>query len=137
MAHRYLCPICDKELTGLHYCKTCRKFVKEPLIFHGDSLPNEKSERDYSQVMRRWNYRQANMDTYNRNYGQPGRKLPYDKCHPNTEQWKQTVQKAARSVQSSYEKAEKQKNSGKSIVTAIMLIWFVIVFLFTFIGALL
>lgn len=37
---RYLCPICDRELTAKSYCKTCRKMVKTPIIYDG-ILPNE------------------------------------------------------------------------------------------------
>ena len=37
---RYLCPICEQELTAKHYCPTCRKMVKEPLVYDG-VLPNE------------------------------------------------------------------------------------------------
>lgn len=37
---RYLCPICDQELTVRRYCMTCRKVVKNPVVYDG-ILPNE------------------------------------------------------------------------------------------------
>ena len=37
---RYLCPICDRELTARSYCPTCRKIIKEPVVYDG-VLPNE------------------------------------------------------------------------------------------------
>ena len=37
---RYLCPICDQELAARSYCSTCRKIVKNPVVYDG-VLPNE------------------------------------------------------------------------------------------------
>ncbi|MBQ8815333.1 MAG: hypothetical protein IJZ85_12655 [Lachnospiraceae bacterium] len=37
---RYLCPVCDQELTARSYCSTCRKIVKKPVVYDG-VLPNE------------------------------------------------------------------------------------------------
>lgn len=37
---RYLCPICDLELKGKNYCTTCRRVVRNPVVYDG-VLPNE------------------------------------------------------------------------------------------------
>ena len=37
---RYLCPICDRELTARRYCPDCRKVMKNPIVYDG-VLPNE------------------------------------------------------------------------------------------------
>lgn len=38
---RYLCPVCESELTGKFYCPDCKRLVREPWIYHGTTLPNE------------------------------------------------------------------------------------------------
>lgn len=43
MGKRYLCPICEHELTGRLYCPECRRFRKNPLVYTGGLLPNESS----------------------------------------------------------------------------------------------
>lgn len=45
---RYLCPICETELTAKSFCPSCRKIVKEPLTYNGEFLPNESDPRLYS-----------------------------------------------------------------------------------------
>ena len=41
MKKRYLCPVCEHELSGKHYCPECHRFRKEPVIYGGGYLPNE------------------------------------------------------------------------------------------------
>ncbi len=41
MKKRYLCPVCDQELTAKRYCPECRRIRKEPVIYEGWLLPNE------------------------------------------------------------------------------------------------
>ena len=39
---RYICPICDQELGGLrHFCWSCKRYIPEPWRFTGGHLPNE------------------------------------------------------------------------------------------------
>ena len=41
MKKRYLCPVCDQELTAKRYCPECRRVRKEPVVYEGWLLPNE------------------------------------------------------------------------------------------------
>ncbi|MCI8504962.1 MAG: hypothetical protein HFI67_02085 [Lachnospiraceae bacterium] len=41
MKKRYLCPVCDQELTAKSYCPECRRLRREPIIYEGWLLPNE------------------------------------------------------------------------------------------------
>ena len=41
MKKRYLCPVCDQELTAKSYCPECRRLRREPVIYEGWLLPNE------------------------------------------------------------------------------------------------
>ncbi|MCI8275394.1 MAG: hypothetical protein HFI66_07255 [Lachnospiraceae bacterium] len=41
MKKRYLCPVCDQELTAKSYCPECRRIRREPVIYEGWLLPNE------------------------------------------------------------------------------------------------
>ena len=141
MAHRYLCPICDQELTGLHYCKVCRKWIKEPVIFHGDSLPNESSHRNYANGMAGRSQRQTDMRSYNESYGRPGKSLPYDKCHPGqstarrTAPQKNPYRETNRQPNSYGSSGRSGRNAGSAVFLVVM-IWFVIVFLISFLGIL-
>lgn len=39
---RYICPICDGELTvSKHYCRRCKRYIANPWRFTGGHLPNE------------------------------------------------------------------------------------------------
>ncbi len=42
MKKRYLCPVCDQELTAKRYCPECRRIRKEPVVYEGWLLPNER-----------------------------------------------------------------------------------------------
>ena len=44
MKERYLCPVCEHELSGKRYCPECHRFVREPLVYTGGALPNEYEE---------------------------------------------------------------------------------------------
>lgn len=50
MKKRYLCPVCEHELTGKSYCPECRRIRREPLIYEGGALPNESSIEDYAVI---------------------------------------------------------------------------------------
>ncbi|MCD2491220.1 hypothetical protein LQE92_01085 [Lacrimispora sp. NSJ-141] len=41
MKKRYLCPVCEHELTAKSFCPECKRLRKEPIIYEGDFLPNE------------------------------------------------------------------------------------------------
>ncbi|MCI8465756.1 MAG: hypothetical protein HFI63_07865 [Lachnospiraceae bacterium] len=41
MKKRYLCPVCDQELTAKSYCPECRRIRREPIVYEGWLLPNE------------------------------------------------------------------------------------------------
>lgn len=41
MKKRYLCPVCDRELTAKSYCPECRRIRREPIVYEGGLLPNE------------------------------------------------------------------------------------------------
>lgn len=41
MTIRYLCPICDNELVARGFCSSCKRFIKEPIQYKGEYLPNE------------------------------------------------------------------------------------------------
>ncbi len=41
MSIRYLCPICDHELIAGSFCASCKKRIKEPIVYKGGYLPNE------------------------------------------------------------------------------------------------
>ncbi|MCI8549599.1 MAG: hypothetical protein HFI68_03205 [Lachnospiraceae bacterium] len=41
MKKRYLCPVCDHELTAKSFCPECRRIRREPVIYEGWLLPNE------------------------------------------------------------------------------------------------
>ena len=140
VGHKYICPICDGELKGMHYCKTCRKFIKEPWIFHGDSLPNQRSEKTYYTLDARSN--KGLQRYYQENYGKTGGKLPYDTCHPvsgsgsySARSVRQAAQEAARKAAEVAQK--KPQQTGKTVVGVILGIWFFIVFFFAVLGALL
>ena len=136
MGHKYICPICDGELKGMHYCKSCRKFIKEPWIFHGDSLPNERSEKDYFNIDVRSNGRLQR--SYQENYGRTGGKLAYDTCHPNEKPLRSTLAQMQRQASSRYPQPEKKKpQSGGKVVALVFTIWFILVFVMGFLGALL
>lgn len=39
---RYICPICDQELSAFrHFCWNCKRYIAEPWRFTGGHLPNE------------------------------------------------------------------------------------------------
>ncbi len=44
MKKRYLCPVCEHELTAGSYCPECHRFRREPLVYTGGLLPNERAE---------------------------------------------------------------------------------------------
>lgn len=40
---RYICPICDEEMSaGSHFCWNCKKFIRNPWRYTGGHLPNEE-----------------------------------------------------------------------------------------------
>lgn len=43
MKKRYLCPVCDQELTAKSFCPECRRIRREPVVYEGWLLPNESS----------------------------------------------------------------------------------------------
>ncbi len=49
MKKRYLCPVCEQELVG-RYCPECHRLRKEPLIYTGGCLPNERDPDAYTQI---------------------------------------------------------------------------------------
>ena len=42
MKTRYLCPVCEQELNAVGYCSECHRFRKEPIVYTGGCLPNER-----------------------------------------------------------------------------------------------
>ena len=38
---RYICSICDHELVARGFCPSCKKMIKEPVLYKGGYLPNE------------------------------------------------------------------------------------------------
>ena len=49
MKKRYLCPVCERELTG-GYCSECHRFRRDPLVYTGGCLPNERDPDAYTQI---------------------------------------------------------------------------------------
>ena len=143
MAHRYLCPICDRELKGMHYCKECRKFIREPVIYHGENLPNVSSTRNYSDYGGRAQT-DADMRRYSQNYGRPDGSLPYDKCHPGQKKAAynpgsgsfqgRTVPQGSPSGRPA-SGGNRPKQSGGNVVAIVIIIWIIIVFFISFLGA--
>lgn len=52
MKKRYLCPVCDQELTAKSYCPECRRIRKAPLIYEGWLLPNESEPEGQQKASR-------------------------------------------------------------------------------------
>ena len=131
---RYLCPICDKELKGIHYCPECKRFIREPVIYHGENLPNVSSTRNYTDIGGRFQ-RESDMQQYNRNYGRPEGRLPYDKCHPEP---KKAAPVNRRTVQTPPPRSVSQNRGGKkkgtNVAALILIIWFILVFFISFLG---
>lgn len=48
MKKRYLCPLCEHELTAKSFCPECRKIRREPLVYEGGALPNERISESYT-----------------------------------------------------------------------------------------
>lgn len=49
MKTRYLCPVCEQELNAVGYCSECHRFRKEPIVYTGGCLPNERDPGAYTQ----------------------------------------------------------------------------------------
>ena len=49
MKTRYLCPVCEQELNAVGYCSECHRFRKEPIVYAGGCLPNERDPEAYTQ----------------------------------------------------------------------------------------
>lgn len=121
MTH-YICPICDLELKGGHYCPTCKKWIREPIVYHGESMPNEHSDDCFVPSMKSRKEPVANVS---RDYTKqaPRRTMTPSPSHrPATTYNQRTSHKT------------QPANTGKGVGFFVIIIWIIIMFAMGILG---
>ena len=119
MAVRYLCPVCDQELRNRRFCPTCRKWVKKPVVYTGGSLPNEEKE----------DVLVAPVSSERRS---PERKVPVRPVYrkpPERPVYENRTPGRGR------EASSRAGSAGKNTVMLVIIIWIVVVFFISVLGA--
>lgn len=119
MTH-YICPICDKELKGGHFCSTCKKWISEPVVYHGESMPNEHSDSCYVPSAKAQREPVANVS---RDYT---RQAPRKTSAPSHRPTPTYNQRSSRRTQPS--------STGKGVGFFIFVIWMIIVIFMGILG---
>lgn len=134
-----ICPVCDQVMKSAHYCRTCRRWVREPWVRDVSYYLNERHPQDehscsYHEPERadRRVYRQPSGASAQPNEPRPGRtraagEWPWPTKKSSPVQKDRTIQKG---------KTAQKKKSGKAIVivVAIYLIFQAVIAGFGFVG---
>lgn len=114
MTH-YICPICDLELKGGRYCPTCKKWIREPIVYHGESMPNEHGDNCFVPSMKSSKEPVANVSRdYTR---QAPRRTPAPSHRPAAPTYNRQ----------SPSRRNQPANTGKGVGLFIFIIWIIIV----------
>ena len=117
----YICPICDLELKGGHFCPTCKKWIREPVIYNGECMPNEHSDDCFLERVNRKKEPVANVSR------------EYTKQAPRRTTGTLTARQAQprqqRPVYTPNQSPTRRGSTGKSTGLVVLIVWLIIVFL--------
>lgn len=121
MTH-YICPICDLELKGGRYCPTCKKWIREPIVYHGESMPNEHGETCFAPSSEKHREPVANVSR------------DYTRQAPRRTPQPQPSHRSSSTYNRQSPSHRNQPATGKGVGLVIFVIWIVIVMIMGILG---